>query len=156
MRAADFPSPRVRHNTVGAEIVAALHDRHVAFKRVLSIDRQIFNQPLIVIVNFDCPTAGFNEFLQQLRKMFDVVRPEDDIDLRIFFFNLFDNGRLLHHAAADRQNEIRVFLFDVFKIADIAEKAFVRVFPDTAGVHHHNASGLFVVCRRVAHFLQHT
>ena len=88
--------------------------------------------------NLDDPTFLFQSVQDQLRQMNDVVRAENDVDLRIGFPDLFDDVRLLSHATADEKQAVFFLRFSFFQRADFAEYLVFRVFADRAGIENHD------------------
>ncbi|MPN27530.1 hypothetical protein SDC9_174964 [bioreactor metagenome] len=91
---------------------------------------------------------------QHLRKLVNIVCPENQIDLGIFFFYFFNDLRLLHHTAAHCQHKIGIYFFNGFKGAQISKHAHIRVFTHTAGVQDNDSCLMDIFLGRITHIFQ--
>ena len=66
------------------------------------------------------------------------------------------DGLLLHHTAAQGNDEFGVAVFDVLERADVAEHPVLGVFPHGAGVEENEVRLFGVVGEVKAHLRQHT
>ncbi len=82
----------------------------------------------------------------------NVVGSKDDIYPWIPGFNGINNVLLLHHTAADADQEIGIVLFSVFQLSQCAKKPFIRIIPYTAGIDNGNVSVFSLLHRRKAFF----
>ena len=80
------------------------------------------------------------------------MRTKHQIYERIAFVNPLTHMRLLHHAAAQRHDQIGVVLLVIFKLADIAEHAVLGVLTHGTGVVKHQVRFFGTVAEVVAHF----
>ena len=74
---------------------------------------------------------------EQLREHVDVVRPEDHVDPRVLFLDGIDDVLLLHHTAADTDDEVRILFLVLLDLPERTEKPLVRVVPHAAGIDQH-------------------
>ncbi len=99
--AAALPSSHIGYNTVGAEIVAAVHNGQPRARTLAAQDRQSLGDfAPFVTGNVKNPLFPGQRAEQQLRKAPKRMGSEHQINVRIAFFDLFRNLFLLHHAAA--------------------------------------------------------
>ena len=83
------------------------------------------------------------------------MRTEQQANLRIAFFDLFDVFLLLRHTAAQGDDNLRPALFQVAERADIAERAVLRMLAYRTGVEQDKIRLIGIVGHLVAHFVQH-
>ena len=88
------------------------------------------------------------------RQTVDVMRAEDQIDLRIFFQDLVHGLFFLRHAAGHRQQQIRIAALKVLEEAEFTEDLLFRVLTDRAGVDQDQIRFRGIFGRCIAHVLQ--
>ena len=82
---------------------------------------------------------------------------ENHIDPRILRLQRIDDMLLLHHATADADCEILSLLhLLLFQLPQRAEKPFVRIFPDTAGIENNDVRIFSFLRLYIAPLQQHT
>jgi len=64
----------------------------------------------------------------------NVVRSENQIDVRVFFQNAPDDRLFLRHAAADAEHERRLFPLQRLQMAEFTEHLVLGVFANSARV----------------------
>lgn len=136
---AAFPASRIRHDTVGAEVVAAEHDVHQRLALEKPLGRQSFYYFAAILPYVDLLCLFRHHVLKQSRELVDVVSAEDDVDPWVFRFDSVYDVLLLHHAAAYAHNKIRVSFFSVFQLTQSSEKSFVCIVTNAAGVDYRYA-----------------
>ena len=154
--AAAFPSPDVGDNAVGAEVVAAVHDGQPCLESPVPSYRKVFADGVVVLREFKHPLAARERAIEQLRKAGYDVRAEDEIHMGIARADFVGDGLLLHHTAAQGNDELGVAVFDGLKRADVAEHPVLGVFPHGAGVEENEVRLFGVVGEVKAHLRQHT
>ena len=82
--------------------------------------------------------------IQQLRQPVDIVRSEDNIHKSIAFFDFLYDLRLLHHAAAQRHNHLRILFFKCFLISQTAVNLLVCIITDRTGIVQYKIRCLFL------------
>ena len=70
---------------------------------------------------------------------------EQQADLRIALFDLFDVFLLLRHAAAQCNNDLGPLLFQMAERADVAKRAVLRVLTHRAGVEQDEIRFVYIV-----------
>ena len=98
----------------------------------------------------------FESLLEELRKLCNVLCAENDVHPRKAFVDLFYHSRLLRHASAYRQHEIRIVLSDFLKLSERTEEPLVCVFTYTAGIDHSDIRFIRIVNMLVAHGFEKT
>ena len=83
------------------------------------------------------------------------MRTEQQIDLRIALFNLFNILFLLRHAAAQRDDDIRPLLLEMAQRADVAEGTILRMLAHCTGVEQDEIRLFRAACHFISHFMQH-
>ena len=81
------------------------------------------------------------------------MRAEHEIHHAEALFQLLGHAGLLHHAAADRDEQVRVLRLGVDERAHVAQHAHLRVLAHGAGVDDYQISLVFIVREVVAHKL---
>ena len=132
--AAPLPAPRIGHDAVSAEVVAAVHDVHEGFKRVFPRCRQPFRDCPSVFPDLHDLLVRLPHAVQQFREIRDVVGAEHQIYPGVFLLQRVDHVLLLHHAAADAYGLGGVILLGMLQLPQHAEELLIRVLPHAAGV----------------------
>ena len=104
-------SAHVWDDAVRAEIVAAVHYAHPRLIRALAAHRHAFRDRRIVAVCGEHAAVFFHNGVYYLRQGVKFCRAEYEINVRIAVFYLVAHIRLRHHASADADDEIGVFIF---------------------------------------------
>ena len=155
-RAGAFPAAHIRNDAIRAEVVAAVHDGDVSVIRAATAHRQIFRNAALVILNhLDHAAAGLHRLEHQLRKTIQIMRAEGQIHKRILLENLFAHPRLLHHAAANADHQLRTCLFQFLEPDHVAQRAPLRIVADAAGVEDDKIRLFSVGGGRHPHLSQH-
>ena len=97
--------------------------------------------------------CGVARLLVELGEAPELVRAEDQVDHAEALFQLLGHVRLLHHAAADRDQQVGVPRLGVDERADVAQHAHLRVLAHGAGVDDYQIGLVLVVGEAVAHEL---
>ncbi len=147
-------SAHVGHHAVGAEIVAAVHDRQPGLHVSVAAAGDALGHDAVVLLGGEYALVREHDPLQQLREAPELMRPEDEIHHRVGALDLLRHVLLLHHAAADRDDLPRAGLFAVVERADVAEHAHLGVLAHGAGIHHDHVRLELVRRKAVAHLLQ--
>ena len=152
--AAALSAAHIRHNAVGAEIVAAIHDGQPRLCALGTQHRQTFGD---IVLAADVEHALFlgQHAVQQRRKSPERMRAEQEIYLRIAFLNLLDVFLLLGHAAAHCNNNARALLFQMAECADVAERTILGMLTHSTGVEQDKICLVGRIGHFVAHFGQH-
>ena len=152
---APFPPPDIGHDTVGAEVVAPVHNGNPCLDAALPHHRQSLGDGAPLIGNGEYPLFRPPGFVQQLRKLPQGLRAEYQVHMAVGMLDLIRHRRLLGHAAADAEQEVRVFLLGVDQLAHRAEHLFFRVLPDGAGIEDDDVRLIGVLGKGAAHVPQH-
>ena len=105
-----------------------------AFEVALPLHGQAFDDVALLVPYFDDPLAGHLHLVQQLGQAVDVVGAEDEIDVLEALTDPLELRLLLHHAAADADDELGIALFELAQHVDLAVHFPLGIFPDAAGV----------------------
>ena len=73
----------------------------------------------------------------------EVMSTENQVNKRIFFVNLFNYFRLLHHAAKQYNLQFRFLFLNTLQMAEMAVNLQICILPDCAGVIDDNIRILF-------------
>ena len=111
---AALPAPGIRHDAVGAEIIAAVHDIHIGFIAVLPVHRKSFDDLLLTLVDRHQLFAGGETLLQKPGKFLNTHSTEHDIHPGVFLTDPLCDMFLLHHTAADCDDIFRMALLYFF------------------------------------------
>ena len=144
----------IRHDTVGTEIVAAVHDREPGLCTLRAKYRQSFCN-IILAADIKYALSVRQYAIKQRRKTPQRMRTEQQIDLRIALFNLFNILFLLRHAAAQRDDDIRPLLLEMAQRADVAEGTILRMLAHCTGVEQDEIRLFRAACHFISHFMQH-
>ena len=106
--AGTLPAARIRHDTVCAELVAAVHDIDKCFVSAGTLYRQLLHNGTGCAFHRECPLPFLHEFLQKIRKTIQIMCSEHQIDLRVRLPDPLYNCRHLGHAAAQGVDSLRV------------------------------------------------
>ena len=131
---ASLAPAHIGHDAVTAEVVAAEHDIDAGLIGIFSLDGKILYDPVGLLPDMGRFPVCAVDFPQVLCKAVDIVGAEDQVHEGIALSDLIDVALLLHHAAADRDFHIGIFLFEMADPAQAPEGALVRVVPDRTGV----------------------
>ena len=161
--AREFPPPHIRHYAIGAEIVASVDDVHPRIGETRARDGSTLVEGEIVlrVLRIKCAVTLVGALFHRrarrehpvylLRQRENVAGAEDDVHIRIAFFDELGHAALLRHAPNDRDDESGVFLLLPFHYADVAEGAALRVVPDAAGVENDDVRALLLAAGHSAH-----
>src|SRR5690606_7158684 len=123
-----------RDDTVRAKLIAPVDDGHVGLELSFPLDRKALDHVSFFVPNLDDPLARHPHFVQELGQAVDVVGAKDQVDVLKALPDPFELRLLLHHAAADADDEIGVSLFQLPEHVELAIHPPLGVFPDGAGV----------------------
>ena len=151
-----LPTPHVRHDAVGAEIIAAVADVHRALEAVATVTRQLLDDELRILEHLEGPLPGDECLVQKLRELVDIVRTEDETHVRIALPDPLDLVLLLHHAAGDADDHPLAALVLMLQTADPTVELHVRVLPHRTGREQHHIRIPVILRHRVAAALQDT
>ena len=144
----------IRHDAVGAEVVAPVHDRQPRLDAAVALLGDALGHAAVRGRDGEhAPVLGADG-AQQLRKAPQLVRAEDKVDDAVGLFQLLGHMLLLRHAAADRDDLAGVVRLGVRQRADVAEHARLGVLAHGAGVHDDDVGREFVLCEVKAHGAQ--
>ena len=151
---AAFPPPHIRYNTIGAEVVATIHDRQPGAKPRIPSDGQFLDHRVPLLRHLQVAFAAPQTLRQHGGQPVDAVHTEHQVHIRITLAQLFHDMRLLRHAAADTDDQFRVLFLQFFQRADIAEHPLLCMFPHRAGVEQDQVGVLQRIAQPETHVLQ--
>ena len=117
---APLASAHIRHDAVTAEVIAAEHDIDAGLERIFSLDREFLHDLIGSFPDIHHHLLFHEALVEQLRKFENVVGSEDQVNMAVTLFDLCDNLRLLHHAAAECDHHIRIFSLHAAQISKTA------------------------------------
>ena len=144
----------IRHDAVGAEVVAPVHDRQPRLDAAVALLGDALGHAAVRGRDGEHPPVLGADGVQQLREAPQLVRAKDEVDDAVGLFQLLGHVLLLRHAAADRDDLIGVARLGVRQRADVAEHARLGVLAHGAGVHDDDVGRKFVLCEVKAHGAQ--
>ena len=153
--ARDLPPPRVGHNAVRAEVVAAVHHRDPRPHRRLPPHRKPLGNGRGLAFDKGLARPSRQRREHRLGKTEKGAGAQDKVNLRIFFEHLLHPVRLLHHAAGNAQHKARVLGLPGLERPHVAKHLELGVLAHGAGVEHDQVGLLTVGRRRKAHLLEH-
>ena len=148
--AALFPAADVGHDAVGAEVVAPVHDGQPGPELALPPDGDaLHDHRALGRLQQDAPPllqlAG-----QQAGEGVDAVHPKDQVHIGVAAAQFFHHLLLVGHAAAQADDEARLFLFQALEGPHVAKHPLFGVLPHGAGVEEDQVGVLGVVAQAVA------
>ena len=99
--------------------------------------------------------AFFQHFGEQLRQAVQYRRAKHKIHIRETLFQFFPPVLLRHHTAADPDDQIRIFFFEVLVLPDNGKRAFFGMLPDGAGVDQNQRGICRVIGRKIPQIFRH-
>ena len=153
---AAFSSADIRYDTVRAEVVAAVHDRQPTLESAVAFHGNALIEFIIVISTFKYPLTVDKRIIHQFRKMMQRMGAEHQPDKRKAVIDTVGDMFLLHHAAAERNQNLRVLSFEIFKRADVSEHSVLGMLADCAGVEQNKIRFVWRVHKIKAGFSEHS
>ena len=151
-----LPTTHVRHDAVGAEIIAAVADVHRALETVAAVTRQLLDDHLRIVEHLEGALSGHERLVQKLRELVNVMRTENETHVRITLPYPLNLVLLLHHAARDADDHPVPALVLMLQTADPTVELHVRILPHRAGREQHHIRIPVILRHRVAAALQDT
>ena len=150
---AHFTAPDIRHDTVRAELVAAVHDGDPGKEFLEALDRHIMESRQghvgsHIMVGLAAP------FPDELDELVDIVRTDDQIDVRRPLEELI--LPFLGHAARDGNDQIGVLLLQMLEFADFPQRLVFRRFADTTRIDEDDIGCIQIFRIVIAQLLQLT
>ena len=154
---AALSAAHIRHDAIGAEIVAAVHNGQPCMAALAALYRQTLgNFALRVTGNLKNALTSAQTMQQQLRKAPLHMRAKHNIHARIALFDFFRDVLLLYHTAAHANDQIVAAVFQMRVLAHHAEHALFRMLPHGAGVDNDHVRLGIILGSLIAHVAQHT
>ena len=153
---AALPAAHIRHDAVGAEVVAAVHDRQPALEGAVTLDGNALIELFVVVSALKHALAVDERAVKQLGKMVKRMGAENQSDKRKAVVDAVGDMLLLHHTAAQRDQNLRMLPLEIFQCADVAEHPVLRVLSDSAGVEQNEVGVIGRIRKGKARFCQHT
>ena len=152
--AAALAAAHIGDDTVGAEVVAAIHNGQPRLCAARAQHGQALGN-VILPADIEYALLPAQHTVQQRWEAPQRMRAEQQADLRIAFFDLLDVFLLLRHAAAQRNDNLRPPLFQMAERADVAECAVLRMLTHRAGVEQDKIRFIDIIGHFITHFVQH-
>ena len=153
-QAAALPAPDVGDDAVGAEIVAAVHDRDPGLEIVRPHHGQALGDGPVGVSDGEGLAVPDQHRIEVLRQLPEVVGGEDPVHVPVALLHPAGDLRVAHHAAADEDLLPRMAALRVDQGAHVAEDPLDRVVPDRAGIDDDEVRALGFVGEAVAAALQ--
>ena len=153
--AASFSTAYVRHDAVGAEIVAAVHDAHPSAERAFTANGNTLGNNRLTHVREEESLLFSDRAVQDLRHTPQRLCAENKIHVRIALFHLVAHALFRYHAAADTDEKRRLFGFQMLVSARDRERLFLCVTAHGAGVDHDNIRFFLGIGLFIAHSNEH-
>ena len=115
---------------------------------------QALRDVVVVFGDVEDPLSGAEDVPEELRDPVLDMGAEDEVHIREMALQTFRDMFLLDHAAAERDDQVRVRLLELLEAADVAVDALLRMFPHRAGVEQDEVRFRRVVRELVAHLLE--
>ena len=151
-----LPPAHIRHDAIGTEVVAAVHDVHKGGKSAGAPLRQALGNDAVALEHLHHRPPALKRPTEILGQAMHIVRAEHQIDERIHRFHPLGHALLLRHAAAHADEELRALLFQLLEPYDVAQGAILGVFAHAAGVVEYEIGFFAHVLRPQAHLHEHT
>ena len=154
--AALLAAAHIRHDAVGTEVVAAVHDGQPCAELALTPDGDILHD--------DRALGGLHQhtlmLLQllgnELRQGIDSVHAKHKVNVRIALAQLFYHVLLVGHASAQADDEIMLFFLESLQGTYIAEHTLLGMLTHGAGVEEDQVCILGLIAQAIADVHQHT
>ena len=154
--AAPLPAPDIGHDTIGTEVVAAVHDADPGLEGAGAHHRQTLGNGAGFVLRGKDPFPGVQDPIQQGGELPQVMGGKDAVHMDVALADFFRHGRLAHHAAAEENLLAGMAALGMDQGAYVAQNPLLRVFPDGAGVDDNDVGPFLAVLHGVAALLQHT
>ena len=153
--AALFAAAHIRHDAVGAEVVAAVHDGQPCAELALTPDGDILHD--------DRALGGLHQhtlmLLQllgnELRQGVDAVHAEHKVHIGIALAQLFHHVLLVGHASAQADDQARLFFLESLQGTYVAEHTLLGMLTHGAGVEEDQVGILGLIAQAIADVHQH-
>ena len=150
-----LPPAHIRHDAVGAVVVAAVHNRDI--RRVMA--QALHGQTLgnrVLLLHLHHRVVAFQRFEHQFRQAVQVRRAKRQIHKAVLLQNLLRHAGLLNHAAAHANHQARILLAYFLEPRHVAQGAALGVVAHAAGVKQHKIRRFAVGGFLHAHVAQHS
>ena len=144
---AAFPASDVRNDAIRTKIVATVHNVNPRVGKTRTKRFDSFDYFAVFFEYFHEAFFRIDFLLQKFAEFIYVIRSDNHIYVRIRLQKFFGKIALLRHAAANRDDKLRIFAFEFFVHSDIAESVLFGVFSHATGVENNNVRvlGLFTL-----------
>ncbi len=144
-----LPPPEGGHHTVGAEVVAPLHDRHKGCDRTRRRLRDdVERGDPIAKARLRLPVSRLFQGRDHLGKTVDLVCAEDQIEIRHLLEEML--SPVLGQAASDADFQMRVLRLQCPESAQLTADLLRRFFPDAARIDDDQVRHRRIIRRLVA------
>ena len=154
--AAFLAAADIRHDAVGAEVVAAVHDRQPCPELALPADGDVLDDDRTLCRLHQNALVPLQLLRDELGQRVDAVHTEDQIHIGVALAQLFHDVLLVGHAAAQADHQTGLFLLETLQRTHVAEHTLLGVFADGAGVEKDQIGVFGLVAQAVADVHQHT
>ena len=135
VRAAGALAPaHIGHDAVGAEVVAAVHDGDIGMPGVEPLDRQVLGDEVFLVCHADHADLLRKQRKEQRRQAVQVVRAEGQINEAVLAQDALGHAGLLHHAAANADDQAGLVLFELLEPGHVSQGAAFGIVAHAAGV----------------------
>ena len=150
---AAFPSPDIRNNAIGTEIIAPVHNRHPGRQRSFPVNGNIFRH--LRLVNFRIYNMLYLGLLQLLNcghNLMNFIGSQHKVNMRSPLYQPLPF--FLRHTAGNTQNKVRVVPLQALYFTYFSVNLVLCCFPHTAGVYHNQVRLGHILSGSIANFGQ--
>ena len=148
--AALFTAADIRHDAIGAEVVAAVHDGQPCPELALPADGDVLDDDRTLRRLHQDALVLLQLLGDELGQGVDAVHAKDEVNIGVALAQLFDDMLLVRHAAAQTDHQAGLFLLQALERADVAEDALLGVFTHGAGVEEDQVGIFGLIAEAVA------
>ena len=152
----NLSSSDVWHDTVGTEIVAAVHYRKPTLKILVAVNRDSLDDIVVFIRNLKNSSCSRQPLIDKLGKPVNNVGSEKHIDVRITHLDTVGYYLLLCHTTANSDYCVFLFSFMLLCRSDISKNSIFGMRSDSTGVKKNEISVFGFFAKLVSHILKHS
>ena len=151
---AALASAHIRHDAVGTEVVAAIHDVDKGLEWIGAVRWQFEIGAGILLDDLVNRLAALGDLRKIVRQLVHVVGAEHEVHKRRSVQDLWHDVLLLDHATTNADDEIGLGGFEPLEAAEHGEHLALSFFADAAGVQQDEIRFLDVLGRHIKLLVQ--
>ena len=148
---AALTAAHVRHNTVAAKIIAAVHNGHKRLKAAVPYSGNPLRNHTVPHRDPQHALPLAEHGIEHLGQLVRDVRAKDQIHKRKSMLHPLGHMLLLHHTAAHGDHHVRALRLELLERADIPDYAVLRMLAHGACVKENEVRLLRAVAKAVSH-----